>query len=103
MLAMICAYTIQFFAFGTLIITLFINNALVTSPDHPQHKLITQVNWFCIGAALVAAMININAIYNDITSILVIGFVITLVTLICSSACLITITGRAPKSMTKKK
>lgn len=100
MIATLSAYGIQLFSFSTLVITLFINNGLHAYPDHPKSRLITQINWMAIGAALVAAMINITAILGNLTGILVIAFVITTVTLVLTTGCLVILRDPDTRSAT---
>lgn len=82
------AYSIQMLTTATLILTLFINNALYHRPNHPQVRLITQINWMSLGAAVVAGLINITAILKNINAIFGIAMFISVITVTLTAGCL---------------
>lgn len=84
----LAAYSIQMLTTATLILTLFINSALYHRPDHSQIRLITQINWMSLGAAVVAGLINITAILKNITAIFGIAMFISVVTVALTAGCL---------------
>lgn len=82
------AYSIQMLTTATLILTLFINSALYHRPNHPQVRLITQINWMSLGAAVVAGLINITAILKNINAIFGISMFISVTTVALTAGCL---------------
>lgn len=91
----VIAYTTQLLTLATLIMTMFINSTLVRSNagneealETQKTKIITQINWMCIGAGVVASLINIHGVINTNNGIITIAIIVTVITTILTGACL---------------
>lgn len=91
----VIAYITQLLTLATLIMTMFINSTLVRNnaenaeaPEEQKSKIITQINWMCIGAGVVASLINIHGVITENSGIIIIAIIVTVITTILTGACL---------------
>lgn len=91
----VTAYITQLLTLATLIMTMFINSTLVrnntdktNNPEKQNSKIITQINWMCIGAGIVASLINIHGVITGNSGIITIAIIVTVITTILTGACL---------------
>lgn len=76
----------QLFTIATLIANVFLQTMIARIDDAPGNNINTktyvQMNWFCIGAASVASMVNIMAIHSEQGVMMGVAALISVITVV---------------------
>lgn len=87
----------QLFTIATLIANVFLQTMIARIDDAPGNNINTktyvQMNWFCIGAASVASMVNIMAIHSEQGVMMSVAALISIITVIMTGLSLKHITS----------